>query len=325
MPKVLFIRVIEACNAGCFMCRYALSNSQYRFSLDNAKRIARSIKNTNIRLIRLTGGEPLVLDHISGIVGTFANIGMFTSLITNGWYLAEKLRDLSIAGLNQLIVSLDGASSSTHDRYRRLDGLYHKIVHGIEEVKNSFPNITVRINSVIGPHNVHELCDLLDLLFRLGVDQWSIIPLKQTGDLWLKQEAVNLKRVYLKFQRLVALRKRPKLLGYSSQWMGRSREQEHRLVQQSIPMTPRLLCGVVDHVRYYTPQDGLVYPCNCVPHRIEGKKLGRAWKDPVKETSLKPVVEFLKHRGPIICCGCEPINSALGDGAIDLDSDPLGF
>lgn len=37
--KYLFIRILEACNADCFMCDFALSRDEYRFSVEEFDRM----------------------------------------------------------------------------------------------------------------------------------------------------------------------------------------------------------------------------------------------------------------------------------------------
>ena len=326
VPKILIIRVLEACNAGCFMCNFAFSQDHYKFSVRDAKEVAEQIKGTDIRLVRLTGGEPLMLEDIDEILDSFTHIGLFTSLITNGWYLKEKANLLAMASLSQVIISLDGACAKTHDRYRRLDGLFDRIICGITAIKQQDSRIVIRVNTVIGPHNILELCDLSDLLYKLDIDQWSIIPLKQPNGVWPDKKKSRWQDVYSEFQHRISSRKRPRLLGYSSQWMGRTNEEQRKFLEESKSMTPHSLCGVVDQVRYYTPENGLVFPCNCVPHRLEGKKLGKYWNNlSMEEDTLRTVIDFLRYKGPMVCSGCEPINSAFGEGAIDLEIDPFGF
>lgn len=326
IPKILIIRALEACNAGCFMCNFAFSQEKYRFTVKDAKEVAEQIKGTDIQLVRLTGGEPLMLKDIDKIINNFTHIGLLTSLITNGWYLKEKANLLAIANLSQVIISLDGACAETHDRFRRLDGLFDHIIRGISAIRQQDSRIVIRINTIIGPHNILELCDLSNLLYDLNVDQWSIIPLKQPNGVWPDKSISRWQNAYKEFQHHILIRKRPRLLGYSSQWMGRTNEEQQIFLEGSKSMTPRFLCRVVDQVRYYIPESGLVFPCNCIPHRFEGKKLGKYWKNlSIEENTLKTIIDFLRYKGPITCSGCEPINSALGEGIIDLEIDPFGF
>lgn len=324
--KVLIIRLLEACNAGCFMCGFAFSKDSYRFTVEDAHDLCNEIRGTGLKVVRFTGGEPLVLDDVAQIVFTFAQEDYKTSIITNGWYLFDKVELLRDAGLAQIIVSIDGSKPVTHDRYRRLPGLFHRCERGIAELKKQAPEIVTRVNTVVGSHNLGELSDLYSLLAEWGVDQWSIIPLKQANGAWKHTSIDELKDAYSIFQIRVESQAGPRLLGHSKYWAGRDEQEFNRFINTQQNITPRDLCRLVDVVRYYTPKEGLVYPCNCIPHRdgavdFSETRTSSSWGD----NGLVDARNWLRVHGPQSCKGCEPLNAALGEGRIDLDEDLFGF
>src|SRR6185503_19331285 len=118
-------------NAGCFMCDFAFSTDPVAFRADDARALAAKLRGGSIKVVRFTGGEPLLLADMHETLAVFANDGMATSIITNGWHLAERAAELVQAGLRQIIVSVDGADAESHDRFRRLPGLFERIAAGI--------------------------------------------------------------------------------------------------------------------------------------------------------------------------------------------------
>ena len=66
--------------------------------------------------IGLTGGEPLLRDDIGQIVDRCAQLGVWTTLETNGYEWVSRADELS--RLNRLMVSLDGPEP-VHDRLHR--------------------------------------------------------------------------------------------------------------------------------------------------------------------------------------------------------------
>ncbi len=67
-PEYLFIRILEACNANCFMCGFARSKDQFRFEANTLQHFLPRVKEEGIRYIRLTGGEPLLHKELSAIL-----------------------------------------------------------------------------------------------------------------------------------------------------------------------------------------------------------------------------------------------------------------
>lgn len=326
-PRILIIRVLEACNAGCFMCAFAFSQDSYRFTAADAAMLAKEIEGTTYRLVRLTGGEPLLLSDLPTIIGAFSDIGLRTSIITSGWHLPAVVPQLVNANLSQVIVSLDGATAASHDRFRNCPGLFAAAVDGIQRFRQLSPRGSLRVNTVVGPHNVEELPGIYKLLVELDIDLWSIIPLKRVDSAWEYGDHGKLREAARRFREIVIGQKRPSLVGHSAHWTGRTDEEQRRFLVAHVPFTPSVgQCHLVDQVRYYTPKDGLVYPCNCVPHRVGATTLAEA----VGEGALEPeglatVRKWLRLNGPSVCTGCEPANAALGEALVDLDADPYGF
>lgn len=321
-PKVLIVRLLEACNAGCFMCDFARSQDKYRFNINDAIRLAEMLVSTNVRLVRFTGGEPLLMSDIAPIVRAFSVRGMSTSIITNGAFLEERAAELIYAGLGQVIVSLDGAGASSHDKFRRTPGLFETAIGGIRRLVQDYPDVVTRVNTVVGVHNVAELITLYRLLGQIGVSQWSLIPLKEAAGAWSQRKKDFIRSQYTLFKTAIDPDRKPLLLGYSRYWLGRDETEIEATLSGDKLITPRGPCRLVDSILYYIPKTGKIFPCNCVPHRQDGVDFGVPFHRGVLEgVGLTAARKWLREHGPTQCRGCEPINAALGDSLIDLEQD----
>ena len=71
------------------------------------------------------GGEPLVRQDLPELLLAARRAGLFTTLITNGWFVGQRWRELR--GLVDALVqfSLDDVGSA-HDALRGLSGLYEQ-------------------------------------------------------------------------------------------------------------------------------------------------------------------------------------------------------
>jgi len=327
-PSVLIIRLLEACNAGCFMCGFANSSDDFRFGLQETRELLDRLRGGPVRVVRFTGGEPLLMEDLTGIVAEISAEHLLTSVITNGWHLPERAIELADSGLSQVIVSLDAPDATRHDRYRRLPGLYDRLVAGVRTMSAERPLVRLRANTVVGPHNIDQLVDMWLLLEDLRVDQWSLIPIKRSDRAWSTRPPADFENALGELRSLVseATGAGPDFVGPGLHFLGRSKDERVDVHRSGRNMTPSGSCLLVDHVRYYTPKDGMVYPCNCVPHRLGGQDLGETIT-PLSFSS-DGVVEartFLRAQGPSTCEGCEPANVALGEGRVDLEADPLGY
>lgn len=325
-PVTMFVRATENCNAGCFMCDYANMKNQPFLNPDQIESIAVEAKKSGIRLIRFTGGEPLLDRNMTSFVDYLHNQGLKTSIITNGYLLPRRAAGLVEAGLDQVIVSLDGSTPQLHDKLRRLPRLFANATAGIVDIKSADAGIIVRVNTVVSPYNIGDLEQMLQLLVSLDVDQWSLIPLKGSDNLWKDEDLNGLLEKYKWFQGMVKNVAKPRLLGYSSEWAGRTDDEAVRYFTTGIPFTPRPVCNLVHLVRFYVPQTDQLSACNCVPWRLRDinfqTDIGLSG---LNDGSLIPLIGYLHQNGPEVCKGCEPINANLGENPNILDDDIFSF
>lgn len=96
--RYLFIRLLEACNADCFMCEYALSRDTFRFSLEDFDELLPRAVEAGVGYVRFTGGEPLMHTDLVELVRRGTDAGMKMSVITNGMMLPRLIGQLADAG-----------------------------------------------------------------------------------------------------------------------------------------------------------------------------------------------------------------------------------
>jgi MoaA/NifB/PqqE/SkfB family radical SAM enzyme len=88
-------------------------------------------------------------------------------VITNGYFLLEKIKELS-KFVDCFIVSIDYPSEK-HDEMRHCKGIFNKAIQGIEIIKGKFPYIKIIINSVVSKLNKDKIKELADLSKELNV------------------------------------------------------------------------------------------------------------------------------------------------------------
>ena len=126
VPSVCDVSVTNACNAKCDFCSYAYDKQLVKEKrwIDRSEfaRALPILHRRGIRYVNFQGGEPLLHPKIEGLVADTRIAGMKPALITNGWFLPQKIENLVDAGLGTLLVSIDSHSLAEHERNRGLHG-----------------------------------------------------------------------------------------------------------------------------------------------------------------------------------------------------------
>src|SRR5204863_7257316 len=89
-PLQCSLYVTDQCNLDCAYCT-EYDNSQPHPSLDDLQRWLRKIHKLGVVRVALVGGEPLMHPEIVEVVRYAHELGLATSLTTNGFLLTEPL------------------------------------------------------------------------------------------------------------------------------------------------------------------------------------------------------------------------------------------
>lgn len=120
-PTIMFVRVSENCNAGCFMCYFAHQHGLYNITNEQFNSLLQYMdRQGTYNIIRFTGGEPLLHKNIINFIKNSHDAGYQTSIITNGYLLPNFGEKIVEAGLDEVIISIDGSISEIHDNLRGL-------------------------------------------------------------------------------------------------------------------------------------------------------------------------------------------------------------
>ena len=166
--RKLRISVTDRCN---FRCEFCMPQEpvwlprEDILTFEEIYRVASLFVKMGVRRIRLSGGEPLMRQHVERLVSFLARdlkgVEAIT-MTTNGFLLAEKVSALKKAGLTGITVSLH---SLKPPRFRGIagGGDLGRVMSGIEAAKkNGFK--PVKVNAVIiRGCNEEEIVDLASL------------------------------------------------------------------------------------------------------------------------------------------------------------------
>jgi len=204
----LRISITDRCN---FRCIYCQSKGPFKFlphqeilTFEEIESIVRVGVKLGVKVVRLTGGEPLLRKGIVELVARLAKTPGLEdlSLTTNGYFLSELVKPLKEAGLKRINLSLDTLSEEKFSELtggfslkKVMEGLYLSLSEGFTAVK---------INSVIiRGFNDEECEELAKLSLELPVEVRFIefMPVGKNS-LWDESRVVPISEIKERVERL---------------------------------------------------------------------------------------------------------------------------
>ena len=170
--KSLRLSVTDRCNLRCTYCMpeaaYTWLRRAMLLSFEEMTRIVALFQKLGVDRVRLTGGEPLLRQDLSGLVAQLKALGLAEiALTTNGLLLAKLGPDIFQAGLDRVTVSLDAVDADVFRAMAGRDDL-PTVLEGLESVAHR-PGL--KIDSVIiNGINDGQVVPLLNLGQSLGAE-----------------------------------------------------------------------------------------------------------------------------------------------------------
>ena len=146
------ISVTDRCNLRCIYC--VPEGGIHRIPAEKLLtdeeiiRIAEAAAKAGVRHIKVTGGEPLLREQITGLIQKLRQItGIETvTLTTNGMILPEKIHALAEAGIDGVNISLDTLDEKRYAQMTR-GGNLKEALEGLKAAVSEM--VPVKINAVL--------------------------------------------------------------------------------------------------------------------------------------------------------------------------------
>ncbi|MFO7446846.1 MAG: radical SAM protein [Ignavibacteriaceae bacterium] len=175
-PKAAIIDPINICNLDCPLC--ASKNQDYekgKMSFDTFKMVLDKMPSLKL-IILFNWGEPLLHHEIFNIIKESVSRNIYTITHTN-FSLKQKpefFEKLVLSGLHQLVLSVDGASQETYEKYR-VKGNFNWVIENIKHtvaakkrLKKRDPKIVWKF--IVNKYNEHEINYAKQLAGELGIE-----------------------------------------------------------------------------------------------------------------------------------------------------------
>jgi MoaA/NifB/PqqE/SkfB family radical SAM enzyme len=128
-------------------------------------------------MVNLSGGEPLLYQHLDEALSVISKYRLLSYLSTNGLILEKKAKSLLKGNLNIIQISLDGWDEESQFKRGQVSGSFDAIFSGIKFIRSLkgadlFP--IIRIVTVITKNNFHSLERIHRKIHEWGINQWVI-------------------------------------------------------------------------------------------------------------------------------------------------------
>lgn len=160
-----------ACNNRCEGC-YADSSgfTDYMMPMSFAEQILEKMSSLGVKKCLLIGGEPTLYPDLQKIIKLAYNLGIKTTLVTNGRKLASTLYldKMLAAGLSKLVISIEGSKETIHNSITKRNS-FKQTLGGI---KNSI-SVGYEVCTLTTIQEANKVdCELIpEYLYRLGVKE----------------------------------------------------------------------------------------------------------------------------------------------------------
>ncbi len=164
IPLNVTFEIILACPLKCRHCynfdRQAPKTTPGQLSREETESAIIQLAEAGAMNISFTGGEPLLSPHLEHYVKTARQHHFITTLKTNALlFTDEKAATLKKAGLNDIEISLYGATDETYGRFTDVTDGYTKVTKNIDLlIAHGF---RPEINLILHRDNVDELSEMI--------------------------------------------------------------------------------------------------------------------------------------------------------------------
>lgn len=144
------------CNSRCSWCNCWQRPKQKELTFSEIEDILHQLKNFGIKLLYLSGGEPLLRPDLLAIIESAHRLGFDLLLVTNGILLNQQIASqlVKIPGL-RINVSLDSLDPKLYQKIRGVNTL-NRVLTNLHEFRKAHPDYPLRITTTISAANLHQ-------------------------------------------------------------------------------------------------------------------------------------------------------------------------
>jgi len=294
--KITYLRVsvTDRCN---FRCKYCYSIKKWKklkheeiLRFEEFLKVIEAGVNLGIKKVRITGGEPLIRKGLPFFIQKLTEIKGLEDigLTTNGFFLPELAKDLKLAGLKRINISLD---TLKEEKFAWLTGVnaLNRVLQGIEEaLKQEFNPVKLNVVIIKG-FNDDEVESLVRFGGKLGLEVRFIefMPVGENS-FWNEEHVITAEEVKKVLKKTGTLRKKDikvETKGPAEIYIWESQKDSVKAKVGFISPLSNPFCQACNRLRLTA--DGKIRPCLFSNFEINLKPVLREGKGSLEEVYLK--------------------------------------
>jgi len=172
----------RACNYTCAHCRAEAQKQpdSHQLTTQEALGLVDQIASFCKPVFIISGGDPLQRNDIFVIASYASQMGFRVVMSPSGSDLsAETFEKMKQSGVRMISLSLDGATTTVHDDFRKVPGAFELVMKNMA-LANAvrFP---FRINTTVTQHNYQDIVSIHKIAVEQGAVEWDVFMLVPTG------------------------------------------------------------------------------------------------------------------------------------------------
>ncbi len=186
-PLMVYVELTRRCNMKCQHCDIWMTAQQHK-NLSETEvpgtrlvEVLSELAPKGLLAVDLFGGEPLLRKDLPDIIRGLKQAGLHVTVTTNGVLLnRQRCFDILDAGLDQLLVSIDGPDATTHDSIRGKPGTFEKAMEGLSRFNEmAAGKARTGINTLVCRPSLKWLERMPELAGTVGASQLRLLPYHQ--------------------------------------------------------------------------------------------------------------------------------------------------
>jgi len=183
LPNSINFHITQRCNYKCHFCFATFGQNNRELSEIEQIELIKELTDNGCEKLNFAGGEPTLVKNLPKLIKFSKDLGVFTSLISNGTRLTKKFLEQTYKDIDLIGLSIDSAIEEINYQLGRcLTRNNEKIkpYSHINLIKNRVElikkyNVPLKINTVVTSLNWDE--DLNELISLLHPIRWKILEL----------------------------------------------------------------------------------------------------------------------------------------------------
>lgn len=182
-PQGIHVELTKSCNLKCYYCYKKAIFSKNKQLLETSKLldILRLLAGKGLKVVELTGGEPLLHPDFLIILKTCYNLFEKVAILTNGTLIDEHLINSIKNYKDKLVfsISLDSYDEVEFEKKSGIKGSFKQATKGIKLLTKE--NFFVRASMAVDEYNWHHIEKTLLYAKSLGVSGFTYSPIMPSG------------------------------------------------------------------------------------------------------------------------------------------------